>query len=207
MGITAAKVRRNSALFGQSARQLHLHVPADDADRFFAATAFSGITLGTPITLLTNGTAGMVSVYLALGTVTGTFNITVRVTGYDNTDTLVSNDVVLTQANTAVQTTTAFSYISSITYVALNSGTVPGTVTLAASIKVSDATDFATIGLPFQRVPAAGIRDISLQSATVLMPAYTYNADPGTITITATGLPTTGGLLVVTLADEYASYL
>jgi hypothetical protein len=204
MSITAAKVRRNSAIFGQSARMLHIHTPADDIDKIVSAEPMLGITPGETFTLDQNAMGGCVSAYVSLTTVTGTFNITVKVTGYDNTDTLVSTTVVLTQANAAAQTSIAFSHITEVMYLTLNSGTIPDTVEMNVGPKTSDATDLAVIGLPFQRVPVGAIRSISLTAAAA-MPAYTYNADPGTLTLGAA--LTSGSTLVIVFNDELASYL
>lgn len=204
--ITPAKVRRRSALFSQSARMLHLHLPADATTKIVNAQAFSGIAEGANATLATNGMGGCVSAYVSLGTVTGTFNITIRVTGYDNTDTLVTSDVTLSQADTAGQTSVAFSHITEVKYLIKNSGTLPGTVTLSVGPKVSDTTDFATVGLPFQGVPAAAIRSIA-NVASGGSPTYTYNVEPGTITSTAGTALVSAATYVVTLADEYANWM
>lgn len=204
--ITPAKIRRRSALFGQCARMIHIHLPTDQGTKIVNAQAFSGIAEGATATLANNGMGGCVSAYVALGTVTGTFNITIRVTGYDNTDTLVTSDVVLTQANAAAQTSIAFSHITEVKYLIKNSGTLPGTVTLSVGPTVSDTTDFATVGLPFQGVPVGAIRSIA-NRASGSAPTYSYNADAGTITSTAGTALASGGNYVITLADEYASWM
>lgn len=206
MAIRPNKIDKRSSLYTNSARYQYIHVPADDIDRFFAATTLASIGgAGNTFTLLASALGGCASVYLALGTVSGTFNITVRVTGYTNQGVLTYSDVVLTQADTAGQTSLPFYAVTEVKYLTLNSGTVPAGVTLAAGVKTSDTTDFPTIGLPFSGVPEGAILGFA-QSSGAAFPTYTYNETQGSITLSSGAFASSGLGMTVALNPDYDAY-
>lgn len=205
MPIRPNKIDTRSSLYTHSARYIYVPTPATDADRNVSAELFSTINgVGNTATLDEGGVGGCASVMLTLGSVSGTFNITMRVTGYDNRGALVSNDVVLTQADSAAQTTVPFYHLTEVKYLSLNSGTLPGTVTISVGPSVADATDLATIGLPFSNVPEGAVLSIAQQSGSS-MPAYTYNEVQGSITLGG-AIAGSGLGLVVALDSKYAAY-